>query len=149
MQTYKVTGHKVILGVGITLKLTKSQASTRNHALKQNKNGIYSVLEPVEFKQGEIITIISGNISKAVLANLEEPSKEVKKQDQTTKPSTKNNKKSDINLSASKDNNKNNKDDNDKKDDKDKDPNPNSEKDSEEDKIINNGDVNSLPVTTK
>ena len=69
--TYKVTGHKVILGVGITLKLTEAQSSTRNHSLKQKKKGIYTVLESVEFKQGEIVTIVSGNISKAVLENLE------------------------------------------------------------------------------
>ena len=29
MQIYKVTGNKVILGVGITLKLTEAQANTR------------------------------------------------------------------------------------------------------------------------
>lgn len=72
MQNYKVIGHKAILGVGITLKLTDAQANIRSHLLKQKKKGIYTVLEPVQFKQGEIITIVSGNISKAVLANLED-----------------------------------------------------------------------------
>ena len=139
MQTYKVTGHKVILGVGITLKLTEAQSNTRNHSLKQKKKGIYTVLESVEFKQGEIVTIVSGNISKAVLANLEDTSENSKKQDPQTKSSAENNKKLDTASSTSKATDK--KKDADKTEDlKPKDGN---------DKIINNGDVNSLPVTTK
>lgn len=139
MQTYKVTGHKVILGVGITLKLTEAQANTRTHCLKQKKKGIYTILEPVQLKQNEVFTIVSGNVSKAVLANLEDTSKDSKKQDQATKDSTANNKKPDTNTSAPKGNSK--KKDEDKTDDSQ--PNIGTEK------IINNGDINSLPVTTK
>lgn len=139
MQIYKVTGNKVILGVGITLKLTEAQANTRTHCLKQKKKGIYTILEPVQLKQNEVFTIVSGNVSKAILANLEDTSKDSKKQEQETKNSTANNKKSDTNTSNSKSNNK--KKDEDKTDDSQ--PNVGSEK------IINNGDVNSLPVTTK
>ena len=40
MQTYKIIGHSAILGVGLTLKLTKAQAATRTSLLKQKKKDI-------------------------------------------------------------------------------------------------------------
>lgn len=80
-KNYKVTGHIAIIGVGIVLKLLSSQSSTRASSLKQKKKDIYIVLEPVQFKQGEEITIISGNVSKSVLKNLTDLSEPAKKPD--------------------------------------------------------------------
>jgi hypothetical protein len=80
-KNYKVTGHIAIIGVGIVLKLGSSQAETRALSLKQKKKDIYIVLEPVQFKQGEEITIISGNVSKSVLKNLSDLSEPAKKPD--------------------------------------------------------------------
>jgi len=81
MKNYKVTGHIAIIGVGIVLKLSSSQAETRASSLKQKKKDIHIVLEPVQFKQGEEITIISGNVSKSVLKNLTDLSEPAKKPD--------------------------------------------------------------------
>ena len=81
MKNYKVTGHIAIIGVGIVLKLSNSQAETRTSSLKQKKKDIYIVLESVQFKQNEEITIISGNVSKSVLKNLTDLSEPIKKPD--------------------------------------------------------------------
>ena len=81
MKNYKVTGHIAIIGVGIVLKLSSSQSSTRASSLKKKKKDIYIVLEPVQFKQNEEITIISGNVSKSVLKNLTDLSEPAKKPD--------------------------------------------------------------------
>lgn len=80
-KNYKVTGHIAIIGVGIILKLSSSQAKTRSSSLKQKKKDIYIVLEPVQFKQNEEIAIISGNVSKSVLKNLSDLSEPAKKPD--------------------------------------------------------------------
>ena len=82
MQSYKVIGSKAVLGVGLILKLTDSQAKIRLNSLKQQKKNIYIVLEAIEFKHGEKVTIVSGNISKAVLENLEDIPKNSKIQEQ-------------------------------------------------------------------
>lgn len=132
MQTYKVTGHKVILGVGITLKLSEAQANTRTHCLKQKKKGIYTILEPVELKQNEVFTIVSGNVSKAVLANLEDNAKDSKKLNQSSTNAS-------ANKPITKDNNQK----------KDEDQTDNLQPTVGREKMIDNGDVNSLPVTTE
>jgi hypothetical protein len=75
MQTYKVIGNPAIFGVGMVLKLTKSQSDTRSFLLKQKNKNIYAVMEPVQFKLGEEITIVSGNVSKSLLTNLSEVKK--------------------------------------------------------------------------
>lgn len=142
MQTYKVIGNVAILGVGLILKLTQAQATTRSNLLKKKKDDIYIVLEPVQFKQGEIVTVVSGNVSKAVMANLEDASKSQKKEQQKTAKSTpkKDNKKK-LNLASE------------GGEDEDMDINPDESGDlqSENDdkKIIDNGDINNLPITTK
>lgn len=71
MKTYKVTGHFVIFGIGMVLKLSRSQAEARIALLKKKSKDIYIILEPVQFKKGEIINIVSGKISKAILSDLE------------------------------------------------------------------------------
>ena len=99
MPKYKVTGHMAMIGVGMILKLSKSQASIRVLSLKQKSKDTYIVLEPVQFKQGEEIIIVSGNVSKSLLNNLIDLSEDKKSED---KKST-NNKQS-----SSKNQNKNN-----------------------------------------
>ena len=96
MKNYKVTGHIAIIGVGIVLKLFSSQAETRASSLKQKKKDIYIVLEPVQFKQGEEIIIISGNVSKSVLKNLSDLSEPAKKPDPKDSKTPKKNQKSKV-----------------------------------------------------
>ena len=91
---YKVTGHIAILGVGIVLKLSSSQASIRQSSLKQKSKDTYTVLEPVQFKQGEEIVIISGNVSKSLLNNLTDLSEDKKSKDEDKNQKPANNKKS-------------------------------------------------------
>ena len=91
---YKVTGHIAILGVGIVLKLSSSQASIRQSSLKQKSKDIFTVLEPVQFKQGEEIVIISGNVSKSLLSNLTDLSEDKKSKDDDKNQKPANNKKS-------------------------------------------------------
>jgi homoserine dehydrogenase len=53
MQNYKVTGSVAIFGVGMVLKLTKSQAETRTSSLKKKSKDHYVVLASVQFKKNE------------------------------------------------------------------------------------------------
>lgn len=70
MTKYVVTGSKVSFGVGFVLGLSEEQIQTRIFQLKKyGKN--YQVLAAVEFKKGEIIDIISKNLTKATLEQLE------------------------------------------------------------------------------
>lgn len=138
-KNYKVTGHIAILGVGIVLKLSNSQASIRQSSLKQKSKDTFTVLEPVQFKQGEEIIIVSGNVSKSLLNNLTDLSedKKSKNDDKNQKPA--NNKKS-----SSKDQ----KNKSDKKDDKKADGDPNEIIDLPENSdevIVDNNDINNLP----
>ncbi|MDA9573338.1 hypothetical protein N9R48_00215 [Rickettsiales bacterium] len=136
---YKVTGHIAILGVGIVLKLSSSQASIRQSSLKQKLKDTYTVLEPVQFKQGEEIVIISGNVSKSLLNNLTDLSEDKKSKDADKNQKPANNKKS-----SSKDQ----KNKSDKKDDKKADETSNEiidlPKNSNE-AIVDNNDINNLP----
>ena len=138
---YKVTGHIAILGVGIVLKLSSSQASIRQSSLKQKSKDTYIVLEPVQFKQGEEIVIISGNVSKSLLNNLTDLSEDKKSKDEDKNKNQKhtNNKKL-----SSKNQNKNDA----KKDDKKAGDNSNEVIDLPENSyevIVNNNYINNLP----
>ena len=93
-KNYKVTGHIAILGVGIVLKLSSSQAGIRQSSLKQKSKDTFIVLEPVQFKQGEEIIIISGNVSKSLLNNLTDLSEDKKSKDDDKNQKPANNKKS-------------------------------------------------------
>lgn len=64
-QRYTVTGVKVKFGPGFVLELDKDQASARSHLLEKIKSGHYRVLTQVEFKRGEELGIVSGEIPKA------------------------------------------------------------------------------------
>ena len=130
-KNYKVTGHIAILGVGIVLKLSCSQASIRQSSLKQKSKDTYTVLEPIQFKQGEEIIIVSGNVSKSLLNNLTDLSKDKKSKDDDNnqKPTNKKNK-------------------SDKKDDKKADETSNKIIDlpeNSDEAIVDNNDINNLP----
>lgn len=63
---YIVTGVKVRFGPGFILALDKDQAALRSSSLLETKRkGEYEVLETVEFKQGEKIGVIKGDIPKS------------------------------------------------------------------------------------
>ena len=65
-KTYEVTGVKVRFASGFTLALSDEQAEIRQSFLKKAKRkGQYEVLRTVEFKQGETIGIVKGDIPKA------------------------------------------------------------------------------------
>ena len=125
MKNYKVTGHIAIIGVGIVLKLSSPQAETRTSSLKQKKKDIYIVLEPVQFKQGEEISIISGNVSKSVLKNLSDLSEPTKNPDPKDSKTPKKNQKA-------------------KTDDKEVDKAP-EDQESQDQIVTDDNDVNNLP----
>ena len=138
-KNYKVTGHIAILGVGIVLKLSSSQAGIRQSSLKQKSKDTFTVLEPVQFKQGEKIVIVSGNVSKSLLNNLTDLSEDKKSKDDDKNQKSANNKKS-----SSKDQ----KNKSDKKDDKKADDNSNEAIDLPENSdegVVDNNDINNLP----
>jgi hypothetical protein len=138
-KNYKVTGHIAILGVGIVLKLSSSQASIRQPSLKQKSKDTYTVLEPVQFKQGEEIVIISGNVSKSLLSNLTDLSEDKKSKDDDKNQKSANNKKP-----SSKNQSKNDA----KKDDKKADDTSNEIIDlpkNADEGVVDNNDINNLP----
>jgi hypothetical protein len=138
-KNYKVTGHIAILGVGMVVKLINSQASIRQSSLKQKSKDTYTVLEPVQFKQGEEIIIVSGNVSKSLLNNLTDLSEDKKSKDNDKNQKPANNKRS-----SSKDQkNKSDKKDDKKADDDSKEITDLPENSDEE--IIDNNDINNLP----
>ena len=138
-KNYKVTGHIAILGVGMVVKLINSQASIRQSSLKQKSKDTYTVLEPVQFKQGEEIIIVSGNVSKSLLNNLTDLSEDKKSKDNDKNQKPANNKRS-----SSKDQkNKSDKKDDKKADDGSKEITDLPENSDEE--IIDNNDINNLP----
>ena len=63
---YKVTGVKVRFGSGFVLALSDEQAEIRAAQLEKTKRkGQYNVLSTVEFKQGEEIGVVKGDIPKS------------------------------------------------------------------------------------
>lgn len=72
MQTYEVTGKHVTIGIGTELKLSESQADSRSSSLKNKKKDLFEVVDPVQFKQGEKITISPDALTKSLSENLKE-----------------------------------------------------------------------------
>ena len=72
MQTYEVTGKHITFGIGTELKLSESQAESRTTSLKNKRKDIFEVVEPVQFKQGEKVTISPESLTKSLLENLKE-----------------------------------------------------------------------------
>ena len=72
MQTYEVIGRHITFGIGTELKLIESQAESRTDSLKLKRKDIFEVVHPVQFKQGERITISPESLTKSLLENLKE-----------------------------------------------------------------------------
>lgn len=72
MQTYEVIGRHITFGIGTELKLSESQAESRTDSLKIKRKDIFEVVHPVQFKQGEKITISPESLTKSLLENLKE-----------------------------------------------------------------------------
>lgn len=72
MQTYEVIGRHITFGIGTELKLSESQIESRTESLKIKKKDIFEVVHPVQFKQGEKITISPESLTKSLLENLKE-----------------------------------------------------------------------------
>jgi predicted DNA-binding antitoxin AbrB/MazE fold protein len=72
MKTYEVTGKHITFGIGTELKLIESQAESRATSLKNKRKDIFEVVEPVQFKQGEKVTISPESLTKSLLENLKE-----------------------------------------------------------------------------
>mgnify|MGYP006995945969 CR=1 FL=1 len=70
MVKYIVTGSKVVFGTGLVLGLSDEQAKIRSLQLKKSGKN-YQVLTNVEFKKGEVIDIVTKNLTKATLGQLE------------------------------------------------------------------------------
>ena len=79
MVKYIVTGSKVVFGTGLVLGLSDEQAKIRSLQLKKSGKN-YQVLTNVEFKKGEVIDIVTKNLTKATLGQLElaEPQEKIK-----------------------------------------------------------------------
>ena len=72
MQTYEVIGRHITFGIGTELKLSEIQAESRADSLKIKRKDIFEVVHPVQFKQGEKITISPDSLTKSLLENLKE-----------------------------------------------------------------------------
>lgn len=72
MQTYEVIGRHITFGIGTELKLSESQAESRTDSLKIKRKDIFEVVHPVQFKQGEKITISPESLTKSLSENLKE-----------------------------------------------------------------------------
>ena len=64
--TVKVTGRVFSLITG-RIKLNKKQAADRSHAVKRISGYVYEICQPVEFKNGETITVNREVLNKVVL----------------------------------------------------------------------------------
>ena len=71
MTKYRVQATKATFGVGMRLRLSDAQSSVRVLSLLKRGNDIFEVRHPVEFKQGEIIEVMNGNISRLLEGHLQ------------------------------------------------------------------------------
>lgn len=67
---YTVTGRSAVLGSGMLLALSPEQANPRSLNLKDEGDGKYLVVSPIEFKRGETVVVLEGAVPKTVLSNL-------------------------------------------------------------------------------
>jgi hypothetical protein len=72
MKQYEIKSRSAIFGVGMVLELTDKQAEARQDCLTR-KGEYWVVSSPVAFKAGEIVGVVSGNVSKALAETLKEP----------------------------------------------------------------------------
>lgn len=66
---YRVEVGPLRVGPGVILGLTDHQARGRAHNLDRIDLGFVPIA-PVEFKAGEVVEIVSGDVGKAMLARL-------------------------------------------------------------------------------
>lgn len=55
MSQYEVINGPITLPVGVIVHLTAVQAALREHALKKQGNGVFEVILPIQFKNGELL----------------------------------------------------------------------------------------------
>ena len=72
MKNYEVIGGSITFGMGMEIKLSPAQAEVRMASLKQKKDDIYQIVLPIQFKQGEKISVNSEVLSKSLLERLKE-----------------------------------------------------------------------------
>ena len=65
MKKYVVTNRPAKIFPGAKLRLTKDQAAPRMHCLKPGTSGMFEVVQPVEFKVGEQISL-AGKFAKGL-----------------------------------------------------------------------------------
>jgi len=75
MKTYKVT-RTLDLFTG-QIGLTQAQAEPRRRKLEAGKNGVYTIIAPVQFKAGEVIRL--PEVPKVLLRSMEEIKPDEKK----------------------------------------------------------------------
>ncbi len=69
MNKITITTKNACFGVGMVLDLTQNQAEARKDSL--GKRGKYYVVNvPIYFKKGEEVVVVSGNLSKKLLADV-------------------------------------------------------------------------------
>jgi len=73
MKQYEVTGVKAGFSPGMILNLTDEQYQPRAHLLKKMGKEKYEVISRVEFKNGEKIGVIKGEVAKVDLLDLDKP----------------------------------------------------------------------------
>lgn len=78
MKTYKVTTQYATFGIGIVLQLSESQAAAREHSLIKKGKNTFEVIDPVQFKSGEVIGLVKGQISRFLEDRLVEMEKKEK-----------------------------------------------------------------------
>lgn len=71
MARYTVSGRVAHFGPGIILALTEQQLALRAHLVEAAAGG-HTPLEVIQFKRGELIDIVAGDIGKAQLEVLTE-----------------------------------------------------------------------------
>ncbi len=64
MKNYKVTGRVARFSAGV-VKLSDAQANSRQHNLKSLGKGEYEIVNPIEFKNGELFGY-SGDVPKVM-----------------------------------------------------------------------------------
>ncbi len=75
MKLYEVVGPVARFPVGFVLGLRPEQAKARAHRLRKTDDG-YEVVEPVEFKRGEVVHVIAGDVGKGRLIRAVEGGRE-------------------------------------------------------------------------
>jgi hypothetical protein len=68
---YRVTQAPFGVPIGFVMRLTESQAEPRAARLRRRDDGAYEVTEPIEFKAGERIEIVEGDLGRYEEGRLE------------------------------------------------------------------------------